>query len=148
MIKSWGEDIDFKPYIVPVDIKDFVNHLDWKIAPTSTERADGHQLIRGKSFDVTDDITRYKAAGIEFFGPQMAETTSSSIWDFYSGAEINWKELENNCDANRDLYIKVKSRIIEIIKNTMLKSKRILIHWLKPIMPVLMICMKIVILHL
>lgn len=116
-IKSWGEGIDFKPYIVPVDIKDLANHLDWKIAPTSTERADGHQLIRGKSFDVTDDITRYKAAGIEFFGPQMAETTSSSIWDFYSGAEINWQELENNCDANRDLYIKVKSRIIEIIKN-------------------------------
>ena len=116
-IKSWGEGIDFKPYIVPVDIKDFANHLDWKIAPTNTERADGHQLIRGKSFDVTDDITRYKAAGIEFFGPQMAETTSSSIWDFYSGAEINWQELENNCDANRDLYIKVKDRIIKIIKN-------------------------------
>ncbi len=116
-IKTWGEGIDFKPYIVPVDIKDFANHMDWKIAPTNTERADGHQLIRGKSFDVTDDITRYKAAGIEFFGPQMAETTSSSIWDFYSGAEINWQELENNCDANRDLYIKVKSRIIEIIKN-------------------------------
>ena len=116
-IKSWGEGIDFKPYIVPVDIKDFANHLDWKIAPTNTERADGHQLIRGKSFDVTDDITWYKAAGIEFFGPQMAETTSSSIWDFYSGAEINWQELENNCDANRDLYIKVKDRIIKIIKN-------------------------------
>ena len=112
-IKSWGEGIDFKPYIVPVDIKDFANHLDWKIAPTNTERADGHQLIRGKSFDVTDDITWYKAAGIEFFGPQMAETTSSSIWDFYSGAEINWQELENNCDANRDLYIKVKDRIIK-----------------------------------
>lgn len=116
-IRSWGEGIDFKPYIVPADIKDFVNHLDWKITSTNTKRADRRLLIRGKSFDVANDITRYKAAGIEFFGPHMAETTSSSIWDFYSGAEINWKELENNCDANRDLYIIVKSYIIEIIKN-------------------------------
>ena len=116
-IASWGEAIAFKPYMAPVDIKDFVNHLDWKMAFPNTDRADGHQLIRGKSFDVTDAITRYKAAGIEFFGPHMAETTSSSYWDFYSGAEINWQELENNNDANRDLYIKVKSRIIDIVKN-------------------------------
>lgn len=116
-MKSWGDSIDFTPYFVPADIKDFVNHVDWSLPSNRTEDKKGCQMIRGKSLDITDDINRYRAAGIEFFGPQMAETTSNSIWDFYSGAEINWKELENDCDVKRDIYLKVKNSIIAIIKN-------------------------------
>ena len=116
-LKKWGEGIDFIPHIVSADIKDFVNHIDWTLPSNSSEGKKGCQMIRGKSLDITDDINRYRAAGVEFFGPQMAETTSNSIWDFYSGAEINWKELENDCDVKRDIYLKVKNSIIDIIKN-------------------------------
>ena len=116
-IKSWGEEIDYIPYIVPAGIKDFAKHIEWKIPSRQEGTNDGHRMIRGKTLDISDDVNRYKAAGIEFFGPHMSDTTLSSIWDFYSGAEINWQELENNCDANRDLYIKVKSHIVDMIKN-------------------------------
>ena len=117
ILQTWGDGIDFKPFFVPADIKDFVNHIDWTLPSIRTEDKNGCQLIRGRSVDVTDDINRYRAAGIEFYGPQMAETTSNSIWDFYSGAEITWKELENDCDAKREIYIRVKNRIVDIIKN-------------------------------
>lgn len=116
-LKLWGEDIDYVPFFAPVDIVDFVNHIQWKIPSKESNEKDGAQFIRGKTIDVSNDVNRYKAAGIEFFGPQMANTTSSSIWDFYSGAEISWRELENDCDAKRDTYIIVKSRIEEIIRS-------------------------------
>lgn len=111
-LTKWGEDIGIAPFMVHADIRDFVNHLPF----TSTDTTNERQLIRGRSLDVTDDINRYKAAGIEFFGPWPSSSTLN-IWNFYSGAEIIWQELENDCDAKRDIYIKIKNNIFDIIKN-------------------------------
>lgn len=119
-LTTWSEGIDYNIYFVPADIKDFVDHIDWSLPSSSSEEKNDCQMVRGKSLDISDDIIRYRAAGIEFFGPQMAETTSNTIWDFYSGAEINWKELENDCDVKREKYIIVKNRIVDIIKNNRL----------------------------
>ena len=116
-IKTWGEDIGVTPLIVPANIKDFINHIDRTIPVNSINNHNTRQLIRGKTLDITDDINRYRAAGIEFFGPNMVQSTANDIWDFYAGAEISWPELENDCDVKRDDYITMKSSIIDIIKN-------------------------------
>ena len=115
-IKTWGEEIGITPSILPADIKDFFNHID-RIVPSSNAYGDkSRQLVRGKTLDVTEDINRYRAAGVEFFGPSMAQSTASNLWNFYSGAEISWAELENDCDAKRDVYLFMKKTIVEIIK--------------------------------
>lgn len=114
---AWGDDMGIKPFVVHASMRDFVNHVSFTMPLTSIDSTDERQLIRGRSLDVTDDINRYKAAGIEFFGPKMALSTSRSLWNFYSGAEITWQELENDCDAKRDIYIKIRNSIFDIIKN-------------------------------
>lgn len=116
-IVTWGCDMGLTTSIIHADIKDFINHIDWRVPSGNPNEEITKHLVRGKTLDVSDDLNRYKAAGIEFFGPGMAVSTSSEIWDFYSGAEISWEELENDCDAKRDLYRTVENRLIEIIKN-------------------------------
>ena len=116
-IKAWGEEIGITPSIIHADIKDFFNHIDRHIPAGSTVADNVRQLVRGKSLDITEDINRYRAAGIEFFGPNMIQSTANDIWNFYSGAEISWAELENDCDAKRDVYITMRSNVIDIIKN-------------------------------
>lgn len=138
-IKAWGEELGITPSIVPADIKDFFNHIDRLIPDSSIVGDNARQLVRGKSLDITEDINRYRAAGIEFFGPNMNQSTANDIWNFYSGAEISWAELENDCDAKRDVYIVMKSSVIDILKTigTMYESLSLNIalavgevHWL------------------
>lgn len=116
-IKTWGEEIGITPSIVPADIKDFLNHIDRLLPANNIVNEKSKFLIRGKSIDISEDINRYRAAGIEFFGPNMVQSTSNDIWDFYSGAEISWSELENDCDARRDVYRTMHSNIVDIIKS-------------------------------
>ena len=44
-------------------------------------------LIHNNKLDLSESIERYKASGIEFYGPTK-NTAEERPWDFYSGAEI------------------------------------------------------------
>ncbi len=116
-LTKWGKEIGITPFMANADIRDFVNHIRFTMPYKSSDNDDERQLIRGHSLDITDDINRYKTAGIEFYGPKMDVSTSAKLWNFYSGAEITWQELENDCDAKRNAYIKIRNSVIDIIRN-------------------------------
>ncbi len=105
-----GIDVNF----VGASFSDFLTYIYEKkpAAESSTTKL----LIKGKSKDLTEAKERYHAAGINFYCPTNENQSEVAQWDFYSGAEITWEELENQCDVEREKYRVVRSRITDLLK--------------------------------
>ena len=122
---EWTEDYGVPITFVDAAFGDFVNHIA-DVKPELTESKPTRLLVRGNSMDLTESRERYRAAGIEFFGP--TQTKEERKWDFYSGAEITWEELDKQFDVQRSLYRLVKSKVSEIIRTTRKTSVYTLRH--------------------
>ena len=114
-LTEWADYIDIKISFIDATFGEFIHHIS-EIKPKLIEPNPIRLLVRGNSKDLTESRERYRAAGIEFFGPAL--TKEERKWDFYSGAEITWEELDRQCDVQRTLYRVVKQRISEIIRTT------------------------------
>ena len=114
-LTEWAEYIDIQISFIDATFGEFIRHIS-EIKPKLIEPDPIRLLVRSNSKDLTESRERYRAAGIEFFGP--AQTKEERKWDFYSGAEITWEELDRQCDVQRALYYAVKQRISEIIRTT------------------------------
>lgn len=116
-LKGWAEDYDLSCLeFISVGFQDFLYHVVEEL-PTESSKQSTHLLVHGKSLDLTDDVERYAAVGIEFIGssPTVNETRE---WDFYSGAEITWEELDQHLDVQRDIYPIIRQRIVDLIKTS------------------------------
>lgn len=109
------DDYGIQICIVNATFGDFINHLN-EVKPIIGAPSSNRLLIRGNSLDLTESEKRYNSVGIEFYGPSK-NIEQERRWDFYSGAEITWDELEKQCDVPRDLYLTVKQRVTEIIRS-------------------------------
>ena len=115
-LKTWSEDYGVPVCFVSASFYEFLLHIKELRAgiPTPTNSS---LLIHNNTIDLSEARERYKAAGIEFFGPSR-NTGENRLWDFYSGAEITWEELDQQYDVTRDIYRQVKLRVSEIIRTT------------------------------
>ncbi len=124
-LKQWNEIYEVPIYFIRATFGDFVNHIS-QVKPAIIESVSSRLLVRGNTKDLTESRERYRAAGIEFHGPTVIKEERK--WDFYSGAEITWEELDNQCDVQRDIYRIVKQRVSEIIRTTRRTSVYTLRH--------------------
>lgn len=114
-LRELSEDYGIQIYFVNATFGDFINHLN-ELKPKNEISSSNRLLIRGNSLDLTESKERYNSVGIEFFGPSKT-IEQERRWDFYSGAEITWDELEKQCDVPRDAYLTVKPRVTDIIRS-------------------------------
>lgn len=114
-LREWSDDYGIQIYFVNATFGDFINHLN-ELKPIIETSSSNRLLVRGNSLDLTESKERYNSVGIEFFGPSKT-IEQERRWDFYSGAEITWNELEKQCDVPRDIYLTVKQRVTEIIRS-------------------------------
>lgn len=124
-LEEWAEYTGVQVFFVEATFADFLVHLR-EIKPQKDVR-DSKLLLRGKSLDFSEAKERYHAAGIDFYCPSK-DNSEKSQWDFYSGAEITWEELERQCDVQRDLYRIVRSKITDLIRTIRKTSIFILRH--------------------
>lgn len=115
-LESWSKDYDVPVYFVSASFSEFLQHIK-EIRGNVTVNSAKKMLIHNNKLDLSESIERYKASGIEFYGPTK-NTTEVRQWDFYSGAEITWEELDKQYDVARDIYRNVKLRVSEIIRTT------------------------------
>lgn len=112
-LEDWAEFSGVQVFFVEATFADFLVHVS-EIKPQK-EINETKLLLRGKSLDISEAKERYHAAGIDFYCPTK-ENSEKSQWDFYSGAEITWEELEQQCDVQRDLYRIVRSKVTDLIR--------------------------------
>lgn len=112
-LEEWAEYTGVKVFFVDATFADFLVHLS-EIKPQKGDE-EIKILLRGKSLDISEAKERYHAAGIDFYCPSKVNTDKPQ-WDFYSGAEITWEELEQQCDVQRDLYRIVRSKVTDLIR--------------------------------
>ncbi|MBS5612657.1 MAG: hypothetical protein KHX29_00970, partial [Prevotella buccalis] len=112
-LEEWAEYSGVQVFFVEATFADFLVHVS-EIRPQK-EINETKLLLRGKSLDISEAKERYHAAGIDFYCPTK-ENLEKSQWDFYSGAEITWEELEQQCDVQRDLYRIVRSKVTDLIR--------------------------------
>lgn len=112
-LEEWGEYSGVQVFFVEASFADFLVHIS-EIKPQK-DINESKLLLRGKSLDISEAKERYHAAGIDFYCPSRKKTEKPQ-WDFYSGAEITWEELEQNCDVQRELYRIVRSKITDLIR--------------------------------
>lgn len=124
-LSEWVDDYGVQISFVNATFGEFVHHIA-DIKPKLKDSDPIKLLVRGNSKDLTEARERYRAAGIEFLGPTQAKEERK--WDFYSGAEITWEELDGQCDVQRTMYRIVKQRISEIIRTTRRTSVYTLRH--------------------
>ena len=117
-LKEWSENFDIDVVFISAGFPEFLNHIS-QLKP-QLDNCSNKFLIRSNTLNIAESKERYHAAGIDFFGPTM-EVPTDRVWDFYSGAEITWTELDNHHDVQREQYIIVKRRIYDILK-TMRRS--------------------------
>lgn len=116
-LEEWSEDYGVSCTFVSASFCDFLHHIA-SIKPTLANVESNKLLIRGNSLDLTESWERYKAAGIEFYGPARTMSIENRKWDFYSGAEITWDELDKQYDVIREQYRLIKQRVSEILRTT------------------------------
>lgn len=112
-LEEWAEYSGVQVFFVEATFADFLVHLS-EMKPNK----DIHEskiLLRGKSLDISEARERFHAAGIDFYCPSK-DKSENPQWDFYSGAEITWEELEQQCDVQRDLYRIVRSKVTDLIR--------------------------------
>lgn len=112
-LEEWAEYSGVQVFFVEATFADFLVH----ISETKPKRevSESKLLLRGKSLDISEAKERYHAAGIDFYCSSK-ENSEKPQWDFYSGAEITWEELEQQCDVQRDLYRIVRSKVTDLIR--------------------------------
>ena len=111
-LEEWAEYSGVQVFFVEATFADFLVHLS-EIKPEK-EANETKVLLRGKSLDISEAKERYHAAGIDFYCPSR-DNVDTRQWDFYSGAEITWEELEKQCDVQRDLYRLMRSKVTDLI---------------------------------
>lgn len=111
-LEEWANDYDVNVFFVDATFADFLVHLR-ELKPHK-EVQEAKILLRGKSLDISEARERFHAAGIDFYCPSK-EVKVKPKWDFYSGAEITWEELEQQYDVQRDLYRVVRSKVTDLI---------------------------------
>lgn len=117
-LKSWSDDYGVPVVFVSVSFDEFLNHIR-ELHGSVSSPITNKLLIRNNTIDLSESRERYKAAGIDFYGPSPQLLMGQErMWDFYSGAEITWEELEKQYDVPRDIYRFVKQRVLEIIRTT------------------------------
>lgn len=117
-LKEWANDYDLSClYFVRVGVFDFLHHII-EVLPQETSSRATHLWVHGKTIDLSGARERYAAAGIEFFGPNLAVGNEKAKWDFYSGAEITWEELDRQFDVQRELYPIIRQRVIDLIRTS------------------------------
>jgi len=116
-LEEWSEDYGVSCTFISATFSDFLFHIA-SIKPIVSNGDSNKLLIRGNSLDLTESWERYKAAGIEFYGPAKNVCKEDRKWDFYSGAEITWDELDKQYDVTRELYRLIKQRVSEILRTT------------------------------
>lgn len=112
-LEEFTETYEVPIHFIEATFGDFLRHIS-NIKPAVKESIASKLLVRGNSIDLSESRERYRAAGIEFYGPSISKEKRK--WDFYSGAEITWDELDKQYDVQRDLYRIVKLRLSEIIR--------------------------------
>lgn len=117
ILKEWSNDYGVQCTIIHATFCDFINHLI-EVKPIEESGKTKKLLLRGNSLDLTEARERYKAVGIDFFAPLNESIDGEHKWDFYSGAEITWEELDKQYDVLRDIYRNIKQRVTDIIKTT------------------------------
>ena len=95
-LEEWAEYSGVQVFFVEATFADFLVHVS-EIKPQK-EINETKLLLRGRSLDISEAKERYHAAGIDFYCPSKGNSEKSQ-WDFYSGAEITWEELEQQCDV-------------------------------------------------
>jgi hypothetical protein len=111
-LEEWSGYTGVQVFFVEATFADFLVHIN-ELKPNK-EVSESKILLRGKRLDISEARERYHAAGIDFYCPSK-DKSEKPQWDFYSGAEITWEELEQQCDVQRDLYRIVRSKITELI---------------------------------
>jgi hypothetical protein len=111
-LTEWSKYTGVQVFFVEATFADFLVHIN-ELKPNK-EVSESKILLRGKKLDISEARERYHAAGIDFYCPSKNKSEKPQ-WDFYSGAEITWEELEQQCDVQRDLYRIVRSKITELI---------------------------------
>lgn len=114
-----SEDYGVSVSFMSASFLEFLDHVR-EIKATMPTDMGRKVLIHNNTLDLTEARERYIAAGIEFYGPSKTSTEERK-WDFYSGAEITWDELDNQYDVTRDIYHQLKERIFQLI-NTIKKT--------------------------
>ena len=99
MLEEWSSDYGVQCTIIHATFCDFINHLI-KVKPIEELGKTKKLLLRGNSLDLTEARERYKAVGIDFFAPSNESIDCEPKWDFYSGAEITWEELDKQYDVS------------------------------------------------
>lgn len=117
-LTSWAEDYGVPVAFVSASFGEFLNHI-LELRGNMSPQIANKLLIHNNTVDLSESRERYKAAGIDFYGPSFQNSTvQNRMWDFYSGAEITWEELDKQYDVPRDIYRFVKQRVTEIIRTT------------------------------
>lgn len=115
-LTSWSEDYEVPVCFISASFFEFLQHIK-EVRGNVIMSLNKKLLIHNNRLDLSESIERYKASGIEFYGPTK-NTIGERPWDFYSGAEITWEELDKQYDVIRDIYRSVKLRVSEIIRTT------------------------------
>lgn len=116
-LRTWSEDYDVPVCFVAASFYEFLQHVKELRPNVLTATNKNNLLIHNNTIDISEARERYEAAGIEFYGPSR-NTLENKLWDFFSGAEITWEELDRQYDVTRDIYRIVKQRVSEIIRTT------------------------------
>lgn len=116
-ITDWGEDTIVNHFEIQIDFNDFLSYINQKISTNSIDS--GNYELNKISF-TNEELIYCKEAGIDVFGQSKHEVDTQ--WDFYSGAEITWKELAADKDVKRTGYERFKQNIIAIINNPKQKT--------------------------
>lgn len=116
-LREWSEDSIVRHSFFKITLEELSNY----IFHISSENLIGisNALPDAKIAFSIEDINYYREAGIEVFGHYVSNI--NRVWDFYSGAEITWNDLEAELDVKRVGYEKFKEKILSIIRTPKLR---------------------------
>ena len=116
-LKDWSEDSIVKHTFLNITIEEFSSYI---LHISSENQIGTSTALPETKIDFSiEEINFYREAGIEVFGQYV--NNKKREWDFYSGAEITWNDLEIELDVKRIGYEKFKEKILSIIRNPKLK---------------------------
>lgn len=95
-----------------IDLLDTINE---NVSSIATHEIPFALSVMGKTIPLTqEERTLYVESGLEFIDTNIER--SNDRWDFYSGAEITWKEIQHEFAATRSKFENYKNLIIKCIK--------------------------------
>ena len=116
-LREWSEDSIVKHTFLNISLDELSNYI---LQISSDNQIGASSALPETKIDFSvEEIYYYREAGIEVFGQYV--TNKKREWDFYSGAEITWNDLEIELDVKRIGYERFKERILSIIRAPKLK---------------------------